>query len=155
MFDWLADRYWRWKISRDRRHRSWEPGPRRHGLFPAYADWGGGAAVDRSGEVWYSESPAEWTDVRRVAEPELRHVALVLTANRYTQLAHLLPIRAPGDPVCPTCQGHGVPRQLPPKLRHQILCQCGGLGWIPVALLAKSEGESAAVPDQPSRPNDR
>ena len=132
LFEWIADRYYRWKHGRRRaRARAWETGPTARGLYPAYCDWVGGLAVDAAGEVWFSEGPAEWTAPMRVEEPEIRHAALGVAVGRHKAIAHLRPERGPNDPTCPTCKGKGYPAQLPPNQRYWILCQCGGLGWIP------------------------
>ena len=132
MFNWLRDKYWRWQAKRNRARRApWERGPRSHGLFPAYADIGGGSAVDRDGEVWYSEEPMEWTDVRRVEDPALRHAILGVAVRRHPELAHIWPKRGANDLQCPGCGGTGVFGGLPVQVRHNIICQCGGLGWIP------------------------
>jgi hypothetical protein len=138
MFEWLADKYWRWRC-RQTRPRAWERGPRAHGLFPAYSDWGGGMAVDRTGEIWYSEEPAAWTNPGIVEEPSIRFAALGVAVCRHPELADVRPVRQPADdPVCPTCGGRGYPAQLPPRLRYFVVCPCGGLGWIPASLAATS-----------------
>jgi len=143
MFEWLADRFYRWRHDR-RRGRPWERGPRARGLFPAYADWGGGMAVDRAGEVWYAEEPAGWAARGVVAEPDIRFAALAVAVLRHPEIAHLAPVRTAGDPACPTCHGRGYPAQLPPKLRYWIVCQCGGLGWVPTALANRPRTDRTA-----------
>ena len=135
-FEWIADRFYRWKYGRYRaRERAWEAGPKAHGLYPAYQDWIGGFAVDATGDVWLSESPAEWGEPVRVEEPQFRHAALGVAVRRHKAIAHLTPERGVNDPICPTCGGRGYPAQLPPQHRYWILCQCGGLGWIPEGLV--------------------
>ena len=132
MFDWIADAFWRWQTER-KRWRGWEAGARAHGLFPAYHDFGGGIAVDREGEIWYSETPAAWTNVARVEQHEMRRAALGVAVRRHPELAHLWPARTAEDPPCPSCRGTGVPRGLPARTRHVMVCECGGMGWIAAA----------------------
>ena len=156
MFDWLAERFWQWRVERDRHRRAWEGAARARGLYPAYCDMSGaGIAVDRGGEIWYSESPETWTNVERVAEPDVRFAALGVALARHPELAHLRPQRGPDDPVCPLCGGRGSPVQFPPRVRRSIVCQCGGLGWIPARLVSTAAGTAGAYEDHPSRPNDR
>ena len=128
LFEWLADKFWRWRHSRP---RPWERGPRSHGLYPAYADWGAGMAVDRSGQVWYSENPDRWTNPALIEDPRIRFAALGVAVRRHPELAAVRPVRGPDDPVCPTCGGRGYPARLRPNLRYFFICQCGGLGWVP------------------------
>ncbi len=147
LIDWIADRYWYWRHARPRgRERAWEAVPRARGLYPAYADWVGGFALDARGEVWFSESPAEWIAPERVKERAIRHAATGVAVRRYPELASLSPVRGPDDPICPTCKGAGRSMQLPPKLRYWIVCECGGLGWIPhESQSARSEPDAPAV----------
>jgi hypothetical protein len=91
-------------------------------------------AVDRSGEIWYSEEPAAWTNPAIVEEPSIRFAALGVAVCRHPELAGVRPVQQQGDPTCPTCGGRGYPAQLPPHLRYFVVCPCGGLGWVPAAL---------------------
>src|SRR5262245_59487346 len=135
MFDWIYDRYYRWKHGWPKpRSAKWERAARDRGLFPAFADWGGGLALDRTGEVWRSEEPDQWLNPSVETDHQLRFAALGIAVRRYPALSYLTPRRGPDDPVCPTCEGRGYPAKLPPKLRYWIMCQCGGLGWIPRAV---------------------
>ena len=137
MLDWLRDRYYRWKYGWPRpRPAAWEEAARRRGLFPAYADLGGGIALDRAGEVWYSEEPEVWSDPYVLDQPELRFAALGVALRRYPELAALAPRREATDPECPTCKGRGYAADLPPHLRYLILCECGGMGWLPARVAA-------------------
>lgn len=147
MFEWLADTFWRWRYSKP---RPWERGPRAHGLFPAYSDWGGGMAVDRNGEIWYSEDPERWTNPGIVEEPSIRFAALGVAVCRHPELAGVRPARGPEHPTCPSCHGRGYPAQLPAKLRYFVVCQCGGLGWIPAALASSSLPDSSAAINAPA-----
>ncbi len=141
MFAWMLDRYWRWKHGREwALGKPWERVPRTLGLYPAYSDWVGGFAVDQAGEIWFSDEPAIWKDPHRVAEPDIRFAVIGVAVRRHPELAQFMPVRGPDDRICPTCFGVGYPKQLPPKLRYRILCQCGGLGWIPRATLGAQGG---------------
>jgi hypothetical protein len=73
MFDWITDRYYRWKHGWPKpRSAGWERAVRARGLFPAFADWGGGIALDRSGQVWRSEEPDQWLNPMVETDPQLR-----------------------------------------------------------------------------------
>jgi hypothetical protein len=48
-------------------------------------------------------------------------------------LASLRPVRPADAVTCPTCHGTGQPRLASGEVLTNIVCQCGGLAWIPAA----------------------
>ncbi len=50
---------------------------------------------------------------------------------RYPRLRNLEPVRRPGDYGCPSCAGTGRVRGLPARTEDNLICTCGGLGWLP------------------------
>jgi hypothetical protein len=52
-------------------------------------------------------------------------------ARRFPLATWFLP-RADRAMPCPRCKGYGTVPNLSEKLRERVLCQCGGIGWIPV-----------------------
>jgi len=72
-------------------------------------------------------SDADWGHPTRLTNPRYRHIVLAEAARRYPELASLKPLRAPSDPVCPSCKGAGGVAHYP-----NLICECGNLGWIPL-----------------------
>jgi len=107
-------------------------------------------AVDRNGEIWYSEDPERWTNPGIVEEPSIRFAALGVAVCRHRELAHVRPVRNANDPTCPGCHGRGHPDQLPARLRYFVVCQCGGLGWIPAELASSPLADSSATINAPA-----
>ncbi|CAN5856250.1 hypothetical protein BH20ACI4_BH20ACI4_24210 [soil metagenome] len=52
--------------------------------------------------------------------------------KKYPELKELMPIRSANDIDCPSCNGTGIdPIAKELNLIDNIICWCGGLGWIP------------------------
>ena len=109
------------------------------GALPLWCDWNGGVAIRPDGELigfW-------WDDPRSAkveTDPHFRFLACVAGAEKYPELAVLLPSRSVDDRDCPSCNGSGIPtgfEELGVNLSN-IRCYCGGAGWLP-----------ANVPDVP------
>lgn len=131
----ISDRFWRWRHGWPvPRAQPWFRAARAAGLYPGYADFGGAMALDASGAVWVAEDMADWSARAPVEHPGIAFAVTVHATRRYPQIAHLRPERQPGDPDCPSCGGAGFQRELPPRLRYSILCECGGGGWVPRSL---------------------
>jgi hypothetical protein len=107
----------------------WHREARRAGFYPAYADFVGCFVLDASGEVWCRADDVSWTQMARVQEPELRHVARVQAARWSRSMRAFSPRRDAAAKTCPSCHGAGSP--VPPRWQHKILCECGGTGWVP------------------------
>jgi hypothetical protein len=57
------------------------------------------------------------------------NVALFQGSITYPEIKTLIPSRPPDAEDCPYCGGEGTD---PDKLeQHNIICYCGGLGWVP------------------------
>ena len=107
----------------------WVAAASRRGQFLAYADWVGIFTVDADGAVYFAER-VDLADQFLVDDARLRNAARLAAAERTPALAHLRPVRGADDPDCPSCAGTGlVP--LPPGAEGTIICECGGLGWLP------------------------
>lgn len=128
----VVDAYWRLRATLPERfgRRAWLRDAREAGLYAGYADWMGVMAVDESAEVWFIPHGETWAAKKRVAELEIRHAVRAQAAKRYPRVKALRYNSPPEHDICPTCDGTGTPH-LPPSLRYRVVCQCGGLGWIP------------------------
>ena len=101
---------------------------RRHHALPLLLDMGGCVALRPNGELiqFLWDTPDQITIE---ADPKIRHVARAVGSRRYPAISRLAPTRTSTSEVCPTCKGTGVIR---PGLPN-IVCSCGGLGWVPSA----------------------
>jgi hypothetical protein len=99
------------------------------GALPLILDFGGFCGLRRDGtfiEVPWDE-PARATEV---TSHRMRDTALKSGSERYPFLAALLPRRSSNARTCPQCGGTGV-HPLAATSGANIVCWCGGLGWIP------------------------
>jgi hypothetical protein len=98
-------------------------------LLPVYSDWECWYALTEQGEPVYAGEEG-WNGLQPLTNRRHRFVVFAIAAATYPALANLRPVRKPEDPTCETCGGTGRPR-LPPGVENSIICECGGLGWIP------------------------
>jgi hypothetical protein len=102
----------------------------RVGVLPLMLDFGGFCGIKADGtfvEVAW-DSPDE---PREVTSPRIRDTALKIGSERYPFLAELLPVRPPNARRCPQCGGSGIHPLALAADGANIVCWCGGLGWIP------------------------
>jgi len=109
------------------------------GALPLWCDWNGGVAIRPDGELigfWWDEPHSAKVET----DPHLRFLARVAGAEKYPELAALLPARTTNDRECPSCNGSGMPTGFQELgiNPNNIRCYCGGAGWLP-----------ADVPDLP------
>jgi hypothetical protein len=111
----------------------------RYRLLPVYLDWTGFVGLREDGELLFvgSDPPQ---DPAILEEAHFRRIALAVAAQDYPELAFLRPERPPDAVVCPSCGGAGrvvlAGVQAPPN----VLCACGGLGWVPQAEARTARG---------------
>jgi hypothetical protein len=101
------------------------PYVRAHGALPLYVGWTETAAIRPNGEMVRWSTEGDWPGARELSERIWVTTALVRGAERYPQLWRLVPSRPEGAHTCEACGGTG---RFPP--RSEIICQCGGVGWI-------------------------
>ncbi len=110
----------------------------KHRALPLFRGAEGYLAIDLSGEI----VEFEWG---RPDEPlptlfGRAYGVLVIGALKYPALATLLPARQPGDVPCIECGGSGEHPMLRETGDSRIICECGGLGFVPIK---KPDGASA------------
>jgi hypothetical protein len=95
-------------------------------VLPLVPDMGGCYAIRSNGEVvsfsW--DAPG---DVRVEKDPRIRNMAVFQGSRKYPTLKSLVPPRRADALDCPHCLGTG---KLPEPMQN-IICYCGGLGWLP------------------------
>jgi hypothetical protein len=96
--------------------------------LPIYIDWTAVLAITPDGSLfeWSTEHPNP-----NLIEPEPRWARLALAQGlkRYPELLPLRPSRPVDGVDCQACGGSGV-LQLPPGISDNVVCRCGGLGWL-------------------------
>jgi hypothetical protein len=97
-------------------------------ILPLLLDWGGCFAVRPSGEIvsfaW--DTPDE---LRVEVDPRIRNMAIYQGSEKYPALREFIPTRPIDAVQCPHCQGKGKPPEA--ELIDNLVCYCGGLGWLP------------------------
>jgi hypothetical protein len=68
--------------------------------------------------------------LRAEGEERIRTLVLFQAAKKFFELGPLTPSRPATALDCDFCKGSGIVIDLPPKLAKDILCFCGGLGWL-------------------------
>ena len=102
----------------------------RHHVLPLMDDFMGCWALTMAGELAFvpHEEPGRLELVRdHPVEAIGIHVALAQGSRRYPELVSIGPQRPPDAIPCTTCDGSGRI----PGIPENILCSCGGLGWLP------------------------
>lgn len=99
---------------------------REHDALPLYIGWTETTAITSSGDivVWNTE-----TDVSFIQEidTQLFHASLMAGVKRYPDLQFLIPSRPDDAVTCDACCGTG---RIPHKGFENVICVCGGVGWL-------------------------
>jgi hypothetical protein len=131
-------RLFRWHRPGSPEGVQWEQAFHDRSLVPVWADWVGGFGLTAGHEVVFIQH-VSGAAPEAVEEPHLRNVTLFQASRRYPELAALAPERLPGDPTCPSCGGTGVFRRPDGRpLAENVVCFCGGMGWLPAGYDAAS-----------------
>jgi hypothetical protein len=97
--------------------------------LPLYVDMGGVFAIRANGEIVSISWDEEQVVV--VEDERVRNVVLFQGSRRYPRLVGLAPIKTQNSHVCPYCHGSGTDPVSANLGLDNIVCYCGGLGWIP------------------------
>jgi hypothetical protein len=116
---------------------------REAGCTPVYADWCASYSLDAAGRPITSAN-GSWRDGEVVRDPVLRNCILAQASIRYPELAYIRPVRGADDPPCKSCGGTGKL-----QVAADVICPCGGLGWVPVG--APQADETAKLASDAAR----
>ena len=94
--------------------------------LPLVLDMGGCYAICSNGQV-VSFSWDAPSDVRVEEDPRIRNMAIFQGCRKYPTLKSLVPSRPAEALECSQCHGTG---KLPLPMQN-VICYCGGLGWLP------------------------
>ena len=98
-------------------------------LLPVYLDWVGFIALREDGELLFVPwDPPHEPEI--VQEARLRRTALVAAAEKFAELASLVPLRPAEAERCAACDGSGRPTVQAQPVAENIRCVCGGLGCL-------------------------
>jgi hypothetical protein len=97
---------------------------RAHRALPVYADIDGSLFLKPNGEVWFQAGESVGSALKLEESPHWCLVARLAAAERFPELAELVPIRPAGAVDCSDCEGRG--RVLNDLVRCGV---CYGLGW--------------------------
>jgi hypothetical protein len=101
----------------------------RHDVLPIWNDWVGCIALRPSGELVFVpwEEPNTVESIPDTPQDRVMvHAARAVGGRRFPSISGLTPTRDAKAQECPTCNGVGRP----PNIPENVICQCGGLGWI-------------------------
>lgn len=97
--------------------------------LPLTCDMGGCFAIRANGEIisflW------DYQDVRQETDARIRNIALFQGSKKYPELKALIPPRSPESKDCSYCNGTGIEPMSAKLHLDNIVCYCGGLGWLP------------------------
>lgn len=99
-------------------------------VLPLLLDFGGMCAIDSAGDIL----SFVWDDTEHPqieSDPRIRNVALFQGGKKYPELNNLIPPKPDDASVCPHCRGTGIDPYATKLHLDNIVCYCGGLGWIP------------------------
>ncbi len=109
-------------------------GAAQHRVLPLLNDFVGCWALSTSGQLMFFawDAPDQLDTVTDLPVDVIgAHVALAIGSRRYPALAGIRPERSPDATPCPSCDGLGRI----PGAPDNLICACGGLGWLPAAAL--------------------
>jgi hypothetical protein len=99
-------------------------------VLPLCWDMGGVIVINTDGDILsYS-----WDDTLQpevVHDSRVRNVALLQGSVRHPELKDLLSPKPSDAQTCSYCGGTGIAPYAVNTTERNILCYCGGLGWVP------------------------
>lgn len=99
-------------------------------VLPLMLDAGGCFALRSNGQV-ISFLWDDATVVRVENDMRIRNVALFQGSKKYPELVTLIPPKPTNAIECIGCDGTGIEKTAAKLGLDNIVCYCGGLGWIP------------------------
>jgi hypothetical protein len=103
---------------------------KRHGALPVLNDMSAAYLLRPTGDV----ISVDWDTTDRFdleVDPRIRNTAIYQGTRKYPELEPLTPTRTDKSKVCPHCDGAGKDPDAAKLGLENVLCYCGGLGWIP------------------------
>jgi hypothetical protein len=98
-------------------------------LVPLFVDWSGFLGIDCTGQIC-SVAMNSATEPRFVTDPRMSRIAQASGAESFPELAFLRPVRPLNSENCPSCGGTGKAPMGGDPDAGNVVCYCGGLGWL-------------------------
>ena len=99
-------------------------------VLPLALSFDGMLAISPDGDI-FSISYDDPIDVQKIDDTRIINLALCQGAKTYSELAWLMPMRPSDAQICPYCHGTGIESLSTKHNLPNIVCYCGGLGWLP------------------------
>jgi hypothetical protein len=99
-------------------------------VLPLFWDMGGVFAINANGDIL----SFLWDDTLHPQveyDPRIRNIVLFQGSKKYPELKDLAPVKPDNAQVCPSCRGTGIEPTATKLNVDNIICYCGGLGWVP------------------------
>ena len=96
-----------------------------------FLDMGGFYAIRPNGEIISCEWDSETLTPRVEDDMRIRNIALFQGSKKYPELKALIPSRTDDDRECSYCLGKGILPFVAEYNLTNVVCYCGGLGWLP------------------------
>ena len=97
-------------------------------VLPVMIDWTAFSGLTKEGQfVWVEHDPPHTVTL---VDVRYRHLMLAQAGLRYGLLSRLIPERSAEAHDCKSCGGTGTPLVATEIGATNIVCQCGGLGWL-------------------------
>lgn len=110
-------------------------------VLPLLVDWGGLLTINPNGDIisFPFSTGADGDVVSTLGDtgqpmvetdPRIRNIALFQGSKKYPELKELI-VRSADARACPSCGGTGIEPNAASHSLSNVVCYCGGLGWIP------------------------
>ena len=104
---------------------------RLHHVLPLWTDGVGCLALRPTGQLVFFawDDPEKLEPVGAAGDHDRRivHAARAAGSKRFPLISGLAPVRDASARACPSCGGPGKLLSAP----ENVVCECGGLGWVP------------------------
>jgi hypothetical protein len=102
-------------------------------VLPLVTDMGGVIAINVRGDIviFPFDVNAEKVTPKVGQDLRIRNMALFQGSKKYPELIALVPSKPDDSHICPDCGGTGVEPNAAKLKLDNVICYCGGLGWLP------------------------
>lgn len=106
-------------------------------LLPVLYDWSGVFTINSNSDIIafdFKDLDPPKLDLEHpkfITDPRIRNMAIFQGSKKYFELGKLIPEKPVDAQICPHCQGTGIESTSAKMKVQNIICYCGGLGWIP------------------------
>jgi len=98
-------------------------------ILPVVLNMGGVIAIRADGEI-FSFTWDEPYRLQSERDVRIRNLVFFQAARKFPELQPLVPSRPVGARDCESCNGTGTVVGLRDELANDVVCYCGGLGWL-------------------------